>query len=170
MAMTVHEVEMETDQDVVLIKATNGDMFWFFIYLEDDEYAADCSGPFDTPGLAMKNFMDNYIQAPTIFQKVRERLAHSEQRSKSMNDTTSAQQKSYRVTVTGDLGEFVTGQVLKDPDAIVKYYRTGFKEGNGTECALTDEQILAVIDSIPGDDEDVEIERQEKMEKLQASS
>lgn len=81
------------------------------------------------------------------------------------DETSNEQHRSRRVTVTGDLGEFQTGQVLKGDDAIVKYYRAAFKEGAGVDCKLTDEQILAIIDEIPGDDADAEVLRQEKMEE-----
>jgi hypothetical protein len=67
-------------------------------------------------------------------------------------------------TVTGDLGRFVGGQVLSSNQDIADYYRTMVNEGADNETLLSNEQILTIVRSVPGDGEDQEIERIQLME------
>lgn len=62
-------------------------------------------------------------------------------------------------TVTGDIGVFKGGDVLTSRKLIADYYRTATNEGADAETKLTDEQILALVDKIDGDNEDAEVER-----------
>lgn len=99
-----------------------------------------------------------------------------------MTDVATEPKKRRYVTVTGDIGEvkldtkasdsaykycFRKGQVLIKDDAIVNYYRLIYNEDppGGVECKLTDAQILEIFDDIPGDDEDAEVLRIEKMQE-----
>jgi hypothetical protein len=70
--------------------------------------------------------------------------------------------KSYHVT--GDIDSFKQNQVLTDPKEIASYYRTIANEGADNPTSLTDAQILAIVSSIEGDDEDSEVERVQLIE------
>jgi|HubBroStandDraft_6_1064221.scaffolds.fasta_scaffold3582366_2 hypothetical protein len=79
----------------------------------------------------------------------------------------SMQQTEARTfTVTGPLGRFAQGDVLKSDDDIVDYYRNILAEGGAVGKELTDPLILAVVRSVAGDGEDAEVERVEKLELL----
>lgn len=69
-----------------------------------------------------------------------------------------------QVTVTGNIGLFTKGQVLTDKNTICEYYRTILSEGAEEPVEVSDQQILATIEEIPGDDEDTEIERIQSLE------
>lgn len=62
-------------------------------------------------------------------------------------------------TVTGDIGAFTAGQVLTDEANVATYYRTVANEGADRPTKLTDKDILAIVLSVEGDNEDAEMER-----------
>ena len=79
----------------------------------------------------------------------------------------SMQQTEARTfTVTGPLGRFAQGDVLKSDKDVVDYHRNILAEcgvhGEGLSAPL----ILAVVRSVAGDGEDAEMERVEKLELL----
>lgn len=69
-----------------------------------------------------------------------------------------------KYTVTGDLGSFKTGQVLKREKEIIAYHRAVLDEGADKPSDLSDEVILACVEKIEGDNEDAELQRIELME------
>lgn len=72
------------------------------------------------------------------------------------------------VKVSGNIGEYNQGDIITGDAAICKYYRVCLNEGADVEdfsAKLSDEQILSFHDSVQGDDEDAEVERQTKMEE-----
>jgi hypothetical protein len=69
-----------------------------------------------------------------------------------------------KLTVTGTIGNFKAGQVLKrDKDAIA-YYRTILDDGVDVPSPLDDDTILDAINAVEGDDEESEQKRITLME------
>jgi len=64
-----------------------------------------------------------------------------------------------QVTVTGNIGSFKGGQILKSDKTIAAYYRTVANEGSDNPTTLSDADILKIVASVAGDNEDAEMER-----------